>query len=227
MPFFKKKYVPELISLHIPKTAGTSFRHVLKSVYGKDAVIRLDIRHGNVEVNSHKYNSDELPSAKVLHGHFVYNDLIEKFEINQNIKKITWLRHPVQRVLSNYYYLESRLKTILNEEDRGLNILKKMQRTLLEYASDDKNRNRQTKFLTGITLNQLDFVGLTENFNSDLAEAAQVLGWPKIPKPLQINKTLFKKGSIPVELYNEISDLNSDDMKLYNSALKLKNLPTQ
>ncbi len=38
----------ELISLHIPKTAGTSFRSNLVNVYGKKAVARFDILKGKI-----------------------------------------------------------------------------------------------------------------------------------------------------------------------------------
>jgi len=224
MFFLKKKYVPELISLHIPKTAGTSFRHILKEVYGERAVVRFDIRRGVVELNSEVYESEKLPSAKVLHGHFIYDEIQTKFDLPQNIKKITWLRHPVHRVISNYYYLESRLKTILNEEDRGVNILKKMQRTLSEYAKDERNRNRQSKFLSGISLNKFDYVGITENFEHDLIEMAKILDWPKIPQTTQKNITPSKKSGITDEIFQEIAELNEDDMKLYSEALSFKNI---
>ena len=36
------------------------------------------------------------------------------------------------------------------EEKKGLNILSKMRRSLLEYAQDERNCNRMSKFLKGI-----------------------------------------------------------------------------
>jgi len=221
--FRKKKYKPELLSLHIPKTAGTSFRNILKTIYGKDAVVRFDILdHGIVRLNQEIFSSDKLPSAKVIHGHFVFKDISEQFELPADIKKITWVRHPVQRVVSNYLYLEARMKTLLNEEKREINILKKMQRTLLEYARDELNRNRQCKFLEGITLDQFDFVGIIEDFETDLVHAANILGWPKIPIPIHQNKTPLKKPELPEHILNEIKALNSRDIELYQEALKLR-----
>ncbi|WP_421947534.1 hypothetical protein [Phaeodactylibacter xiamenensis] len=32
----------ELLSFHIPKSAGTSFRNMLRDVYGAEAVLRFD-----------------------------------------------------------------------------------------------------------------------------------------------------------------------------------------
>ena len=223
--FFRKKiYTPELISLHIPKTAGTSFRNILKSVYGDKLVVRFDINNKGVKLNQKSYPSKDLPSAKVIHGHFIFKELTEHFELPDDIKKITWLRDPVQRVISNYCYLDSRLKTILDEEKRGLNILKKMQRSLTEYARDERNQNRQSKFLEGTDLEAFDFVGITENFENDLENIARVLNWPKIPKPIHNNRTPSKKKELPEEVLKEIAALNKNDMQLYNKALKLRGI---
>lgn len=56
----------ELVSLHIPKTAGTSFRNILKDVYGASHVARLDIRR-NTELNGKRLNSSKLKSGIDLH----------------------------------------------------------------------------------------------------------------------------------------------------------------
>jgi len=225
--FFRKKsknYKLELLSLHIPKTAGTSFRNILKEVYGEDAVVRWDINNrGVVRLNESIYSDKELPNARVLHGHYVYSDLKKMFDFDENsVHRITWLRHPVKRVISNYFYLESRLHEILKEEQRNLNILSKMQRSLLEYARDEKNRNRQYKFLDGISLTEFDFVGIQEDFEADLREIANILNWGKYPMPLYQNKTSRKKNELAEEVIKEIEALNSLDMELYRRALVLR-----
>lgn len=110
MFFWNRKSDLELLSLHIPKTAGVSFNYVLQSIYGRKSVASFDIKQAGIEVNSKTYHSNILPGFQVLHGHFIYEELITTFEIPKDIKKITWLRHPVKGVISNYYYLESLLK---------------------------------------------------------------------------------------------------------------------
>ncbi len=223
MIFFRKKYEIELVSLHIPKTAGTSFRNILKSVYGDRAVVRLDInKRGVTRLNQEIYTDPQPPSAKVLHGHFVYGDIVNRFELPEEYKKITWLRNPVQRVVSNYFYLDSILKTLLSEKRKNLNILNKMQRSLLEYAGDEINRNRQWKFLRGITLEEFDFVGIQEDFNEDLVEIAKVLNWPKQPQPIRQNKTPTERPPLDPEILRQIEKLNQADMDLYREALELR-----
>jgi hypothetical protein len=68
----------ELISIHIPKTAGTSFRNTLKTVYGEDHVARLDIElyDKHIRLNELDYFESSLPNhLKVIHGHFSYESV--------------------------------------------------------------------------------------------------------------------------------------------------------
>jgi hypothetical protein len=222
MLFFRKSY-PEIISLHIPKNAGTSFRNILKSVYGDDQVACLNIKpNGTIGLNQEIYTENKLPKAKVIHGHFVFNALKNIFTLPENYKLITWVRDPVNRVVSNFYYLESRLKELLDEERNNLDILNKMQKTLIEFARADINRNRQAKFLAGSELMNFDFIGIFEYFDSELLRLAKVLEWKNIPEILHHNKTPVKDSKISDDILNEIRELNMEDMHIYNEALKIR-----
>jgi hypothetical protein len=210
----------ELISIHIPKTAGTSFRNILKDVYGDKNVVRLDIPN-NVELNKKKFEGNKLdPEIRVVHGHFSYKRLTEAFEIQKDIPVITWLRDPATRVISNYYYLDMILRKELDEERKGLNILLKMEKSLLEYASTKVNRNRIWKFMKGMAIEDLFFVGLTEHYEEDLKYLGQKLGWKK-HKIFQHNPTA-DKPEVDQETIDRIKELNSKDYKIYNRALELR-----
>ncbi|HEX5002726.1 MAG TPA: sulfotransferase family 2 domain-containing protein [Bacteroidia bacterium] len=223
MNFFKRTKSPEIISLHIPKTAGTSFRNILKSVYGDKNVVRFDINNnGVVRLNEEIYSAKQLPPSKVIHGHFHYEILTSVFQLPEHYKFITWVRDPVKRVLSNFYYLESRLKEILNEDKKNLNILSKMQRSLIEYARVDINRNRQSKFLKGKPLETFDFIGIQENFHEEVTRLSQVLGWKSIPEVLFHNKTEGRPIELPTEILEEIRELNMEDLELYREALRIR-----
>jgi len=222
---FWNRQQPELISIHIPKTAGTSFRNILKSVYGNDQVVRFDISmRGVVRLNEQPYTDKKLPAAKVLHGHFSYEALSKNYVIPEKCPVITWLRDPVQRVISNYYYLESRLKDILQEEKHDLHILEKMQRSVLEFARAEINRNRQTKHLKGIDLEELAFAGIQENFQSDLKVLAKILGWNNVPELVYHNITESPKAEISTDIIEEIYQLNLPDVELYQRALLLRGM---
>ena len=215
---------PEIISLHIPKTAGTSFRNILKSVYGDDQVVRFDINEkGIIRMNESIYNKSSLPYVRVIHGHFVYKDLIKIFTLPENHKLITWVRDPVKRVISNFYYLESRLKELLDEENNNLNIISKLQKTLIEYSRAEINRNRQSKFLNGCHLEKFDFVGIHEFFEEEVIRLSKVLNWKNVPEILYHNKTQVNRPVITKEILDEIYALNMEDVRLYEEALKIRN----
>lgn len=224
--FLKKKKnntTLELISIHIPKTAGTSFRNTLKQVYGDEKVARLDINRSSkaVRLNEVLFTMPQLPSSvDVVHGHFSMEDLKERFSFNDHTPMITWLRHPVERVISNYFYLCKRLAEELDEEKKGLNILSKLQRSLIEYARDEISRNRISKFLSGAHLADFAFVGIQEFYNTDLADLARLLDWPTV-QAFQHNVT-GSKYQVDEATRKEIADLNSLDMELYNTALEMR-----
>lgn len=231
LPFFKKaEVVPlkkkelSLISVHIPKTAGTSFRKTLKSNFGEKRVIRLDmmLKQQNLKVNEVPYEEDALPTdIEVVHGHFRPSDLIQRFPETERVPVITWLRDPVERVISNYYYLEKHLKAELNEAGRGLNILKIMQRSLLEYARADMARNRQSRFLKGMPLEDFKFVGILEHYSEDLAELGRRLDWDDVEE-VRDNVTSSEKPVVSDEVRAEIARLNEEDIALYKHALHLR-----
>ena len=224
MSLFKKnikvKAQVKLVSLHIPKTAGTSFRNILKEVYGEEHVVRFDITR-YISVENEEFTGSKLkPGIQVIHGHFPYYKLIELVELPEGVPVITWLRDPVERVISNYFYLEKILREELDEEVKDLNILAKMQKTLIEYASTEANRNRMSKFLKGIEPEELFFIGLMDHYAEDLQYLARLLGWKEYPV-LKQNIT-EDKPRVNEETLRMIKELNSNDYGIYNKALQLR-----
>jgi hypothetical protein len=213
----------ELISIHIPKTAGTSFRNTLKTVYGDDHVARLDIGlyREIVNLNEQEFLEPTLPShLKVIHGHFSYEKLNAHFDILKTTPVITWLRDPVERVMSNYFYLVQRLHDELQEEKKGLDIIKKLKRSLSEYAMYPAHQNRLSKFLAGIELEQLFFVGFTDNYNDGMERISNLLGWENY-EAFYHNRTEGRKYNVTDEEIDLIRSQNQLDIKLYEEALNL------
>jgi len=213
----------ELVSIHIPKTAGTSFRNILKEYYGEENAVRFDISNTSkrIGIENEEFTKGRLPkNIKAIHGHFYYSSLIELVDLSEDVKIITWMRDPVERVISNYYYLSKRLREELDEEGKGLNILAKMQKSLLEYASAEISRNRMYKFLKGADLEKFFYIGIHKHYNEDVIELTELLGIDK-PEIFEHNIT-GDKEEVSQELIKEISDLNSFDVELYNKALELR-----
>ena len=215
----------ELISIHIPKTAGTSFRNTLKGVYGQEAVIRLDIELEVpvVKINEVLYTERQLPSwTRVAHGHFTYPLLQQHFDLpNRDVPVITWVRDPVERVISNYYYLSKILAKELDEPSKGLNILIKMQRQLMEYARDPMSCNRISKYLKGVALEDFAFVGIQKHYSEDMNSLAKILDWQNF-EVYEYNRTGKSYDEVTPKQRDEIRALNDEDVRLYEQALELR-----
>ncbi|MFK5982022.1 MAG: sulfotransferase family 2 domain-containing protein [Flavobacteriaceae bacterium] len=213
----------ELVSIHIPKTAGTSFIHSLKKQYGNQKVARLDINKNRININKIPLEKAYIyKKPAVIHGHFTIQLLQNYQTLPPKTPIITWLRDPVERVISNYYYLYKRLDEELNEEKKGLNILSKMRRSLLEYAHDEKNQNRMSKFLKGIEIDDFFFIGIVENYNQDINELGKKLNWSNL-EIVQHNKTgKSYKSKVDENTKTIIRSLNQEDQLLYDKVLKTK-----
>jgi hypothetical protein len=213
----------ELVSLHIPKTAGTSFRTVLQERYGKRQVLHFDIYpSGAIHAKGKALKGCDLgKKTKVLHGHFGYRDLYEKVEINPKTPVITWLRHPVERVVSNYFFLNKIMAGRLKERPDE-NLLARMGRSLSEFAQQEENQNRMSHFLAGADLKSFHFVGIQDYFEEDLQRLALSMQWPMIANRVH-NATEVKKPEISEAEYQLIESLNQRDIDLYEEALNLRN----
>jgi hypothetical protein len=211
----------ELVSLHIPKTAGTSFRNTLKTVYGDDAVRRVDITRKFLKVEEKAFFEKRLsPRVKVIHGHFRYTDVFAKFELAKSVPVITWLRNPVDRVISNYYYLKKIILDRIIVNGTGGELENRMIRTLEEYATCDRSKNRISKFLRGSKLEDFFFIGIVENYKDDLARLAGLLNWDRYPV-LEQNRSSETKPEVSEETRKYIESINQKDMDIYKRALAL------
>jgi hypothetical protein len=206
----------ELVSIHIPKTAGQSFKATLQTVYGDDEVITIDrklIRKKDAVMSRLAKGN-----PKVLHGHFTYSQISNVLG-GVNVPVVAWLRDPVERVISNYFFFIKRIRSRFR-----LRSYRRQNEMLLEYASREGARNRMSKFLDGISLQDLFFVGFTESFADDLQTLGALLGWIDVtPLHLNANKTYKARfGPMPQETMTEIARLNERDVALYEKALSMR-----
>lgn len=216
----------EVISLHIPKTAGKSFYKVLQHVYGE----KLDKRTRRKDYFPHKVNIkmliNTIPDAvSVMHGHLLYRHVMNIKQIHGS-KVITWLRDPVDRVISNYYFLMQSIRKNSSKEHQHQD---KVDYTLLDYASEESVRNRMTKYLEGIELEDLFFIGFLEYFNEDLLTLSKMLDWKvAIPNVHENSGSSYRKNltcatkTVTAEMRDEIRELNRSDVLLYEKALDLR-----
>jgi sulfotransferase famil protein len=212
---------PILASIHIPKTAGRSFFEIISSVYPEQSIAHYEqknYRPDNYnEIDQFKLSLDN--KIKVIHGHFKYSDICE-MDTNGNMKTIAWLRDPVERVISNFSFFKKRISISPND----IELQKRKNESITEYAQMDNSRNRMSKFLDGRDYKDYFFIGITEHFNEDAKILGEMLNWKYFQIP-RINDNKKFKSQLPIVTSNErklIEDLNKTDMELYGKALSYR-----
>jgi hypothetical protein len=169
-----------IISLHLPKTAGTSFAYALeqhfKTRFFKDYT-DFPINTPRYERNraalqaSLSYTENDFIDIDCIHGHFLpikYLLLANKHEIIF----VTWMRNPVERVLSHYFYWKRSydpktspsLHRQVIEEDWSLE----------RFCLGPELRNLYDQFLWGFPIDYFDFIGITYRLTSNQKDLISV-----------------------------------------------------
>nr|MBS0037046.1 sulfotransferase family 2 domain-containing protein [Saprospiraceae bacterium] len=214
----------EIIFIHIPKTAGSSVLEIIRQNYHESEI--QVVKRGDFKENANISPSEFLrkvvaPETKVLLGHFTFREVEPLVPDHPGVKIITFLREPVHRVISNFLFFKQRILTGKVPDK----LMKRASETLLDYARLDQSQNRMSFFLDGIDLKSLFFVGLMESFDEDIAILTKALGL-HIDSVPNANKNRFfntKDFEISPEELVEIKALNSEDVKLYERAIELRN----
>lgn len=221
----------ELISVHVPKTAGVTFRTLLQTNYGLSAVsldygdraldplstFQTDPARWRVEADHH---AALLPSSvQVVHGHFGGAKYDPTFPATP---KIVWLREPVSRLVSHYHYWRTLPPTPHSLHRRLLD--EKL--SLLEFARLPSMQNVLANvFLRDCCLADFAFVGIQEHFAADLFTLGKFLHWP-LEFPVGRENTNQQVGYQGTRLtdseHAELASLNTDDIALYQRALALR-----
>lgn len=234
---FSKKV---LIFYHIAKTGGVTLDSILRRHYSAKESVFLNYGIDPDCVQRLKDLAEsEKREIKYLHAHMVPLDTLDLF---MSPVSIVFFRHPVDRVVSEYYYIKRTVEHPLYHIFQQQNV------TLQDYVEGDLNRgavqNGQTRLLSGITgadwvtgsadlhdsaldlakknLEKYSFlIGLTERFDEFLILFKYVFGWQfqdLLYRRLNVKSKRSKSLSIPSELLYQIELRNQLDLELYHYA---------
>lgn len=215
-----------IISLHIYKTAGTSFRDDLQKHLGNNVLCDYksdfnqinELFYGNEQIQSP--NADPVENIKIIHGHFIVSKWLRSYPIESN-SYITWVRHPLLRMMSHYKYIQS----IFNEEQYGKYDWSKIVRdrwSFEDFCFYDRHRNFMTKMLCGIPYTAFDFIGITENYDEDCLLFFNYF-FPNINHviPSRSNQSKIKTSMdslFELDFIKEFEKFHSLDYELFNYA---------
>lgn len=201
----------EVVSVHIGKTAGTTFLSVLSDVYGSDGVLEI-----YNQSDKQLYASQDAISkqVKAIHGHFSTNLYQGCFP---DAKWVVWLRHPIFRLISQYFYS----KTIKAESKADT-------MNILEFAELPGMQNRLSSYVNQMKLADFYFVGMQEFFLEDITELKEAMGWPEFRVSVRNSNRYsgyqesLQKILGDSRLISKLASLNNQDMELYQTALDLR-----
>jgi len=147
------------ISIHIPKTAGTSLGHLFD--YGSGRRVLWDYKpdYSNALMEEPAYWLEHKSFIErqfdFIHGHFFYQKYADIFP---DAVYVTCLRHPVHRIVSQYNH-------ILHEQDESewlYRYIVENDMDVVDFAAMDGIHNAQSLHLQGRSVENYDFVFISE-----------------------------------------------------------------
>ena len=161
--------LPEpFLSVHVPKTAGSAFRRTLEQWYGEGL---LPIYHWIPRNEDRTAFSDEERAARCIHGHFT-EDRFNRLDARR--PRITWLRDPVQRMVSSYFQI---LRHPEPDKTHGFDGEVVDERwSLQRYARHPWVQRQVHDYLRGRSLAHFHFVGISEEYDLSMRVIAKLLG---------------------------------------------------
>jgi hypothetical protein len=221
-----------IISLHAPKAAGSSFRLLLEKHY-KYKLLRdyndfplnktPEVRNQNAinfdqSFTQLKRFTYKLRSIECIHGHFLpykYKKLLH----TPGTHFITWLRDPIERLLSHYHFWQR----TYDHNTGGLH-LKMIEEnwTLEEFCFSKELQNFYTSFLWEFPIENFDFIGITEHFDEDMQYFSKKYLQKDYTERPTANSNPYKRGSYldSLTFLDELKAFHAKDYELYNYALE-------
>jgi len=199
------------VSVHIPKTGGSSFRQVLEQQFGDRLQLAYDPNDGWPIV----------PKPACIHGHGVFEHFADVIAAHANVRWMTFLREPLQSAISQYFFTKwhSDQTSGATFRDRGLEYWLTHAEPFRWPDPPGYNHNRYAKWFEPHPIEQYDFVGLTEHFDESLVLLYRLFQWEPLYYKRE-NVGGYDPPNLPEDVITRFRELNAGDYAIYAQAVE-------
>ncbi len=197
-----------VFSVHIPKTGGTSFLHLLSQKY-RDGLV-LDYGMDRDAVLRRIVDG----SAQCVHGHYV----VQKYAGCEGTF-VTWLRHPLDRLVSHYNFW----KTSRYPDQAHWRRFHYENWDFMQFALSAPMQSEQHKYAGGIDFDHYAVIGMTEFFDEsmELFKRALELHFDEIPhmREADANRSAFDPRTLSKQEIARLTEFHRADFEIYAKGL--------
>lgn len=208
-----------VISVHLPKCAGTSLQVSLKMVLGNQLLLDYGDRIVEItdEAQAHRRKTkieainkiETRKNVKIIHGHFY---AAKYLDVYPGAKFITILRRPDALLMSYYNYLRSR------EDSNPLIVKAKSCRDFEEFIEIDWFQNIITKLVFPLKCSDFSYIGFLDDYQQGLAGYSKIIGFDL--SEMHENKGVKERDNINTNVIQRLMELNAEDFAFYEAAMK-------
>ena len=207
-----------IVSVHIPKTGGESFRRlILEPVFGDrllgdydDAPLSHDAADRIARAQAFEPSRDLPGRYDCVHGHFLAIKYVSR---SVPCEFAVWFRDPVQRVVSRFFHGKRRGSGVVIPE-----------MTIWEFCEIERFQNTYAKYLWGFDLDRFDFVGITESYGNSVEVFRRRFGLSGGDDAAVVNANPNKAPSRPYRIDERLCDFirrkNREDFGIYDAACR-------
>ena len=214
----RMKLLPSLISVHMAKASGSSVGRMLNEAYGE--AFRGDYQDNPANplsqrvLDPHTYFSrrERLPAGiRCVHGHFHPG----KFDLTGDVGLFTLLRHPVDNILSIYFFW----KAADHRHDALHNYIYTNNLTIIETARLPLLRWLFSRtYFEGIDMDRFDVIGRQTDRENALKRLSERIGAP-LDCSIYENQTPktdeYEDALADHKLRNTLETILEDDIRFY------------
>lgn len=213
--------------IHVPKTAGSSLTAELAAVmqpYNNLFITAPDpaksFDQNYIDLLRKFWTGPGAARARLVSGHFTYNQMLQAKVPIEKLRLITFLRHPVDRCISDYRYSSSAahpqhgaFRSLYPTVDAYLRNAGEMNKLWTYFRSGP---GEDAKMTAARMAEEFCFVGLTEFYDLGTTILFRLLGVDRSPT---LRRNVTMNAEVPVESLNEkrkqIAEANHQDMAIY------------